>query len=557
MPSDHVGFARSIAGKSRRIRLAWLEWGLVGALLMIVIVTLQVLDGAYHGEFLDDEASHYISGLFLKGWLTSDSLTAPLSYLKEFHSRYPLIGIGHWPPLFYGVEAGWMLIFSQSKLSVLALSGMVTLVTSLALYKAVSSRIGWVEGLFAAAALLASPVVQLASAQLMLDVPVALFCLLAMLAYMRYLDTGYWRYSVSFGLMASAALLVKGNAVSLALLPAWAILLGNRWDLLHKPSFWAPLPIVAVAAGPWYVFTYGMVEQGFRYGWGWTYISTATAENAQYLLDNVGALITLFGAIGLARLVLRADKPADSLLVTATALFLSVWTFQTIIPAAIQDRYLIPALPGLIIMAVYGVHAVFIKMKAAIRSWQLNTAVLAGTFAVLLLFPMALRGILVTPKPIMGFAVAAKEIWALHKARNPVVLIVADGAGEGAAIAELAMLDPHPASLFAVRGSRIFGGGGYNRQDYLPRFEHADQLMQEIDEYAIPLMILQRDPTGKDWAHIRQVEDLMRLYPERWRILSRNTSVSPEVLVVEIIGNGDKEAPSSKLMSLTGPKALN
>lgn len=119
------------------------------------------------------------------------------------------------------------------------------------------------------------------------------------------------------------------------------------------------------------------------------------------------------------------------------------------------------------------------------------------------------------------------------------------------------MLDPHPPSLFAMRGSRIFGGGGYNRQDYLPRFEHADELMREIDEYAIPLMIFQPDPTGKDWAHIHQVEDLMKRYPERWRILSRNTSVSPEVLVIEILGNGDKETPTAKLMSLTGPKALN
>jgi hypothetical protein len=198
-----------------------------------------------------------------------------------------------------------------------------------------------------------------------------------------------------------------------------------------------------------------------------------------------------------------------------------------------------------------------VKTDAASRSSRLAQVVLAGTFLILLLVPMALRGLGAMEKPVMGFAAAAEEVWAQYNARNPVVLVVANGAGEGAAITELAMLDPHPPSLFAVRGSRIFGGGGYNSRDYLPRFEHPSQLMQEIDEYAIPLMILRRDPTGKEWAHIRQIEEAMTLYPERWRVISRNTAVTPEVLLVEIRGNGDKESPTAKLKALTGPKALN
>lgn len=555
MPADRIGLARGFGEIPRTRRFVWLTRAAIGTLVMALILVLQLAHGAYRGEFLDDEASHYISGLFLKEWLTSGSLTTPLSYLKAFHSHYAQIGIGHWPPFFYGVEAAWMLIFGQSKISVIVLSAAVTFVTSMTLYKAVADRFGWMEGLFAAAAFLVSPVVQLASTQLMLDVPTALFCVLAMLSYTRYLDTGHLRFSVLFGVMASAAMMVKGNAAALALLPAFAVVLGSRWDLLRRPSFWAPLPIVAVATGPWYAFTYGMAEQGFRYEWGWTYISVSTAENARYLLDNLGALILLFAAIGFVRLVFRAGKPADSLLVSAAALFLSVWIFQTFVPAAIQDRYLIPALPGLIIVAVYGIHAVFIKMQSAISPKQ-ATAALAGALAISLLVPVAAGGITTAPKGIQGFANAAKEVWALRKERNPVVLIVTDGAGEGAAITELAMLDPRPPSLFAVRGSRIFGGGGYNQQDYLPRFEDPNQLMREIDEYSIPLMIFQPDPSGKKWMHLRQVEDLMKRYPDRWRVISRNSSVSPELFVVEILGNGEKETPIEKLMSLTAPNAL-
>lgn len=40
-------------------------------------------------------------------------------------------------------------------------------------------------------------------------------------------------------------------------------------------------------------------------------------------------------------------------------------------------------------------------------------------------------------------------------------------------------------SLFAVRGSRLLGGGGYNNRDYLPRFATPAEVALEIDRYAI------------------------------------------------------------------------
>lgn len=523
------------------------------AVLAALIVTLQQLSGAYRGEFGDDEASHYISGLFLRDYFTTFPLQHPLSFLKEFHSRYPLVGIGHWPPLFYGVEAVWMMLFSSSKTAVIALAAAMTLATSLSLYIAASRMVGRVAGIFAMLAFILAPVVRASSNELMLDIPVALLCLWATLCYARYLDTGRLLYSLLFGVMASAALLIKGNSAALALLPAFAILLSGRWDLLRRPSFWSPIPIVLLVVGPWYVFTYGMVEQGFRYGWGLTYIAVATAENAQFLWENLGPLIIGFALIGLVSAVFRGGKPADNGLVASCALFLSVWIFQTVVPAAIQDRYMIPALPGLIIMAAYGVYAAYRKISKVPSA---QPAMVAGLFAAMLLAPVALRGMALAPKQISGFAWAADQVWSTRTVHNPAVLIVANGQGEAAAIAELAMRDPRVPSLFAIRGSRIFGGGGYNSGDYEPRFANVADLMKEIDEYSIPLLILQKDGRAGAWDHIRQVDELLTRYPDRWKLIARNTDVSPEVSVYEIRGNEAKELPTPKMMQLTGPRAL-
>ena len=53
---------------------------------------------------------------------------------------------------------------------------------------------------------------------------------------------------------------------------------------------------------------------------------------------------------------------------------------------------------------------------------------------------------------------------------NPVVLLVADGTTEPALIAAIAMAEPQRPMAWVIRGSRLFGAGGYNNADYQPRF---------------------------------------------------------------------------------------
>ena len=276
------------------------------------------------------------------------------------------------------------------------------------------------------------------------------------------------------------------------------------------------------------------------------------ARTLSTLWSQVGPLALAMAGLGLADTIVRGTKapPWQS---GFAALFLSVWIFQTLVPAALQDRYLVPLLPPLFLLALRGIEisAIFAAKRVPIvaRSNRSVTASLVLIVAATMM-PAALA---VQAKQHVGYVEAAQTVWSHRIAANPSVLIVTNNSGEGTAIAELAMLDPARPSLFAVRGSRLLGGGGYNAQDYLPRFQTLEQVMEAIDSYNIPLVLIRPDPSAAAWAHIGQVVEAQHLYPERWELLYHGAS---GISVYRLRGNAEKTGDTAKLAALSAPKAL-
>ena len=439
-----------------------LEAAAVALALLALTVAWQLRAGAYASEFVDDDASHYITGLLAHDFLTGGWRQSPLAFLKDFAAHYPGVGIGHWPPGFYALESVWMLLFSTSRASVLFLSAAMASAMGLIGYVFTTKWLGRSAGLFVALVFVASPIVRRSSAGLMIDVSTGLFCVLAMLAFVRYLDTEKSRFSVLFGVWAAIALMVKGNAGCLALFPPLALLLARRFDLLRKPSFWAAVPVVALLAGPWYVGTYGMVAAGFKFAWGWDYVAAALRENWSYLLEATGPLAAALGLGGLL-LAMRgggARQAERNKAACAAALVLSVWLFQCVVPSGIQDRYLIPLLPPFLMLAAWAMLGL---ADLALRRGGAGPAARRAMPALGLL-AIAVPVLASAPDPMLkphyGLIGAARAAWSRVTEQNPSVLIVAQAQAEMAAVAELAMRDPARPSLFAVRGSRLLGYRG-------------------------------------------------------------------------------------------------
>ncbi len=552
-----MGDTLAIASMRRR----WIEFTGLGLVLAGVVILLQRHANAYSAEFGTDEASHYVSGLMIHAYWTTGLANGPLSpllFLKNFHSHYPLVGIGHWGPVYYIAEALWMLPFGCGRVSVLLLSAAVTSAIGLICYVVAAPRAGRTIAVLIAIAFVASRVAQEGSAYVMLDAPITLLTLLAALAYARYMEVTRARDAVWFALLAAAGLLIKGNAGCLALLPPLAVLMSRRFDLLRRPSFWLPVPIVGCLTVPWYLLTYSLVSQGFRYAWGLHYVAGAIRDNSAALLAAIGPLLLAAGLCGWVAVVWSAHRPkADQVMTCVAALFAAVWIFQSVVPADIQDRYLEPGLPPLLILAGAALRSaldrMWCRLPAALgRMPALTTPLLA----IVLAASMISSVVSVPPKTELGFTAAAPLVWQQVKPSNPVVLVVARQSVEESAVAELAMHDPHCPSLFAVRGSRLLGGGGYNNWDYKPRFDTAAEVMAAIDAYRIPLILFRSDGSAGEWMHVRQVAEAMKLYPDRWEVVDRIEGHGPPVLLLRVRGNADKPADLAHLAELTAPRSL-
>jgi len=521
---------------------------LVAVLLAGLILALQVASGAYHCEIGEDESSHYISGLMLHDYLATGLGQSPLGFLRTFYAHYPLVGIGHWPPFYYLLEAAWMLVFSPDRASVLLLSAAVTLATALVLYASLARRMGPLVAAVAAGIFVAAPIVQAGSQTVMLDVPTALACLLAMLAYVRYLANARARDAVLFALLAFVAMMVKGNGACLALLPPCAVLIGRRFDLLRRGTFWLPLPIVGVLAAPWYWLTYARAAAGFRFAWGFDFTLLATSWNLRFLRESLGLPIVLLAAAGFVLVVARPRR-AGGLAVGAAALFAAVWIFQVVVPAALQDRYLAPALPPLLILAAHALAAILERLAPA----RLRPPLLAGLLGLAFLLTSAD----LVRKQHHGVIEAVQQILAHPTQGNPAVLIAADSLQEAEAIVEIAMHDSNRPNLFAVRGSRLLGGGGYNNQDYEPRFQSTAEVMAAIDALAIPTVLVRADGGPREWTHVRQVEAAVAADPDRWHLLGRvDVPDTAPVLVYRVVGNDTRPADVAGLLALSAPHGL-
>ena len=540
------------------VRSPAFSYAVVFCLSLAAVVALQLRTNAYHAEFGNDEASDYVSGLLLHDYLLS-GLAPPVAFLRNFASHYPLVGIGHWGPLYYCVEAAWMLLFGCGRTAALLLAASITACIATICYAVAISRFGRAIAWLMAAAWIASPVAQESSSELMLDAPVALAVLLATLAYARFLASPTARRAVLFALVAVFAILLKGNSLCLALVPPLAVLMGRRFSLIRTPAFWLPLPIVACGVGPWYAFTWHLIEPGFRYAWGLRYTEIAAPFNAVTLVWAVGPLLLAMGLAGFVACLARAHRPGrDEVMRCAAALVAAVVAFQCIVPAAVQDRYMLPAVPPLLLLAGFSLDRAARWLRAhllatQLRRWALAPQVLLAIACLVALAPTALPA---QQKQQFGLIAAARQVWAALPVMNRSVLVVANGGIEPAAIAELAMNDPHRPSMFAIRGSRLLGAGGYNNSDYVPRFQTVGQVMHAIDEYRIPLVLFASNGKPTEWQHVRQVAAAAASYPDRWQVLWRTQADGRQVILYRIAGNAAHAAPVQRLLELSAPHAL-
>lgn len=452
-------------------------------LFLIITIGLQLLNNAFAREFDsdDDEAAHFMTGLLIRDYTLDFKAQNPMTYAERYYLSYPKIAFGMWPPLFHFVEAAWMLALPPARWSVMLLMALLSALCALLVYR-FASRLGQTTGLLAALLLLANPLLWECISFLNLDLWVALLCFASAWYFGAFLESGDWQDSATFGIIASAAILTKYNALCLALLPLFTMLLTRRFRMITDWRFWLPLPIVTLLAGPWYAFNWGRVLYAAE-PWPsvtdrWHLLSTNTFA----MLRWTGVPLTLFVAAGVT-IVLLGKCPGRKRFASMIALLLCFGTFHCLFYPFLDHRYFLTCLPALAMLATPWFWWILDRHKFS------RTLLVAATA----LLPLVLLPRL-NPRAPKGFREIASQAHAFLNGQGGAgtVLVSAHGSGEGAFVVEMALLEKRPTS-YVLRASKILAHSTWMGIDYGSLVQSASDVEELLDELRVSLVVVDDD----------------------------------------------------------------
>ena len=208
-----------------------------------------------------DEPAHAVTALMLRDSLAEGLGGSPMAFARAYYEAFPKVALGHYPPGYY-LTAGLALLPHPNPDVLLGLQVLFLTLLAAATVRFAAPRLGaaaaWATALLALAL---SPLLKL-SVLVMADLQLALLCLLAAMAWMRFMQSGSARHSLAFGLLAAAAILTKGSGLMLAALPPLSVLFTRRWTWLKQPSWWLAALPVALLAAPWMLYSAGITGEG-------------------------------------------------------------------------------------------------------------------------------------------------------------------------------------------------------------------------------------------------------------------------------------------------------
>jgi hypothetical protein len=481
----------------------------------LTVVGLQWLAGAYQSEFggsSQDEGAHYITGLMVRDYIANLFPAPPMQYAEDYYLHYPHVALGHWPPFFYLVQAAWTVLFSPSRPSVLLLMAIFPALLALTLYKATQGEFGPRAGMALGLLLILLPLVQEESSRVMAEHLLALLSFWAMLSFSQYLETEKGQYAVAFGVLAALAILTKGNAMALALVPPIALVLSRRCRLLKQPSFWYPAVIVLILCGPWYFLTLPMVQDAFTEP-SWALTKRAFAFCFQVLVGSIGPTLSLLVLIGF---VVRLCPPFRAQRVpgrwaAAGALVVSVWIFHALVPldGRKDTRYMITALPPLLMFLASGM----MWLAARLPLSGLSVHRRAVGLALLVTVSFATETFQLHRKAFTGFAGVAQCLLSQPELQNAVFLISSDTSGEQMFISEVAMREPRPGHII-LRGSKVLASSTWTSAQYRLLYRTPEEVRNYLQ--SIPVGVLVISTLARQSAHEQQLIETVNRFPEHW-----------------------------------------
>jgi len=461
-----------------------------------------------------DDASHYVTGLMVRDYIAQGFPSSPTAFAQSYYAHYPKVGLGHWPPVFYVAEALWMLMFGDSIASVLVLMAVITaLIAATIFYLVMEEWQAPLAGLACGAIFLFLPVVQQYTSTVMVDTGLALLVLWAAVRWGRFLDSGRARDIIWFGALASLAVLTKGDGVELILLPPISIILTRRFAILRNGALWLTAASSGFVCLPWMLLTRQFVTPGFQYPWGLAYAARAAQFFGIHLLTTIGLVLTLLFLAGLAPKLVPALRfgGINGRWASLISVVFAVLILHCFVPSGLNDRYLIAAIPAVLLFAISG--GLTLITVVARRN---PTPRLADAVALVLLTLILATVFYIPRKQSYGFRKAAASLENNPLYRNQVILCASEAFGEGMLITEMAARDrPRPGHVI-LRAGRVLASSDWNNRHYRSRFSSPQAVMAYLTAIPVGVLVLDRTRGPQPLEHYQLLRRMIRDYPNSW-----------------------------------------
>src|SRR5215210_7390783 len=201
----------------------------------------------------NDENRHVMTGVFFHDFLADLPRHGLRDYVTQYYMQYPALGLMVWPPLFYGIEGAFMVVFGTSYAAALVLIGLFSALAFTYFFLLVRRTHGEAAAAVSVLLLGCAPLVFTLSHHVMLEMPALAFVMAAVYHFVRYLDLE--RRLDVYAASSAAALfaLTRFDGLFLLLFFGLAIVARRRFDVLRRREAWLAALLALAIVLPVYV----------------------------------------------------------------------------------------------------------------------------------------------------------------------------------------------------------------------------------------------------------------------------------------------------------------
>lgn len=482
---------------------AWLVFSGCSLLAFAIASYLEVFTNGFSNS---DEPSHFVNSYFIWAYLHEGLFANPIGFAENFYISFPKLSLGHWPPLYYSLVGGLFFVFPAVPETALWINLFMTVIAGFLLAMLLRPCVGLRLSLIGSLIFILLPLSLESLNFFMLDQPLTVVVLLAANVWQHFSNRPTYLLGLLYGILAAAAILVKGNGWLLGFFPIFHIILANRWALLLDFRTYSGALLCLIIVVPWYAMTAKISADGFNYTVGLDYAIKALIKNLLTLYHEVGFIGLALALLSLSRLwcARNMQKEKVALVYIAASMILAVLMLQSLVPVDIVNRYMIPAAPFLVVLAIIGVAEIQNLSHFIGRIW-LAQGVQAVSL-VLLILPGLVHLSMSSPQVDLRMSEAAAMV--VNPKRTQVVVIDGSPSGEGAFIAE-ALVKSMARDLYVVRSSNILSKSNFMGTEYQLRVQKPEDIKALLRNLGVQHIVLERQKGGNFFPHSSLMETFL------------------------------------------------